>query len=234
MQKNGLIRAAILVSVLICGTASAASTVILGSGVLTSDSQIYSATGIHALNGNMDTEGYLGLMNYTYREFSYDADIAGVSTNIRNIISSGHVMIGYQKFFNDMNLAAFIGPDYVSDTNTPTDPNRANVNAYGVRAQVYLRRDFSGHAEFTFKGAYSTADSTYELESEYLYGVIPSINIGPQVSLAGSKSYNEERYGLLLTTGLSKDLHIGLGAGFATNRLTDDTPYISLSLEQRL
>lgn len=234
MRKNGLMKTAIFLSVLICGTASAASTVLLGSGVLTSGSEVFSATGIHAMNGNMDTEGFLGLINYTYREFNYDSETAGVTTNFRDVISSGHVMVGYQKFFNDINFAVFMGPDYVSDTNTPTDPDRENVNAYGVRAQVYLKRNFAGHAEFTFSGAYSTADETYDIESHFLYGFIPSINIGPKVSFSGSATFNEERYGFLLTTGLTKDLHVGLGVGYAENRLSDDAPYIEFKLEQRL
>ena len=232
MRTKGFLQAAILVSTIACGTASAASSLLFASGDITLDSNYASGGILHALNNDMNTDGFLVMGTIGYGRYNYDATSAGVEEHYSGTLNNYSIMAGYQKIIHHTKLSAFIGPNYVRDNTSPPKPEGVTVSEYGIKGELSFEHDFSGYADLLVMGNYSTANKTYFSQATYLFKQVPSIQIGPEVTVFGSDTYGEQRYGVHAKTELAYGINVGLGMGYANNDLLEESGYVELRLNK--
>ncbi len=134
---------------------------------------------ITALNGNGSTDGFL-----------FRGDGVYVNVDESGQVWDGDVYIGYQRQFNNVEVAGFIGADFQRLPNSPGSKTQGYETGLKLAASVETDR----HARLVgiWCGNYSTAFDTFWTKGRLGYNW-KSVLIGPEAAILGNDSFRGER-----------------------------------------
>jgi len=208
--------------------AKAPQGVVFGAANMGDDTTYAVIGAVHAVNGNMNSNGFLvhatvELLNYEYLSAGTPIDADGWG---------GAIMAGYQFMFsNSGKVALYAGIGHRDIETSPNDPFSATngentafkgqVEAYyGVGEMV----DLSGLVNY------------FDNEEAY-YGRVRAgfrlggIVIGPEVAMHGSNEYDTEEYGGFVRYLATDSVTVGAKAGYAhRDGRGDDGAYFGVEI----
>lgn len=223
MLKNILLAGVALT--LLSNTAEARSTQIFAGTSLTEDSHYTYIGGITALNSDLDKDGFLARALIGAGGYDYSRSPA---PSIDGDITSGDLMVGYQKFLAQNALTAsrltfLVGIDYQNHDLSPNDPaNDVNGSETGLKGQIESQFKPSASTQLDIAGSYSTAYDTYWIRTQFGCDAL-GVNIGPELTFLGNEAFDQQRYGAFVNKiTLVNSLDLGISAGYSDSSRRGD------------
>lgn len=156
----------------------------------------YSYIGVvHALNGNLGSDGFLvrvfgGLGNYEYDTTSVAR--GNVDTDLIQVDAG----LGYQIYSGGMRVSVYASGAYEDHDQSPEDLNNpVRGDEFGFRGQAEVETLAGSPFYFGAIGSYSTAFDSYWVRGRVGADVGHGIVIGPEVYGFGNEGFDQIRYG---------------------------------------
>lgn len=179
--------------------AAAKGTVVFSGSAYKENSQFSYLGAVHALNGNLGTNGFLvrGFAGYG----QYDYDTVGVPEG--NVDASNinvDLGLGYQVFLSStLRASAYAMAAYQDHDLDPGDvSNSVRGNEWGFKAQAELATVGDGPLYATLMGSYSTTFETYWTRVQVGMNVWNGVAIGPEFVALGNEEFDQLRYGAFI------------------------------------
>lgn len=189
--------------------------------------------GVHALNGDINQEGWLVRAFIGGGEADYSA--GGALGNVDVDLFDADAMVGYQIFEGRNRYTGYIGIHYHDTDLSPNDPANS-TQGDEIGAKIQLEAD-SWIGDFWNLGAiasYSTANDAYWARARLGYDWGGGWLIGPEGVLSGDDEYDEQRIGAFISGIPVGPLNASLAVGYAdTSRSGNDSIYGSLGLSMQ-
>ena len=203
------------------------------TGVSAKEDSWYAYLGaVHALNGDINAEGWLVRGFIGAGETDYRAGVLGT---IDSDIFDADLMVGYQIFEGRNRYTGYIGANYHDNDLSPNDPGNS-TRGDEIGAKIQLEAD-SWIGDLWNVGAivsYSTANDAYWARARLGYDWGGGWLIGPEGVLSGDDEYDEQRIGAFISGIPVGPLNASLAVGYAdTSRGGDDSIYGSLGLSMQ-
>ncbi len=157
--------------------------------------------GMIALNGNLDSNGFL-LRVLGSRGWFEDNDAI---PNVDGDYWQGDVMMGYQLVRDGVTYAALVGVDFRDYQLSPDDPtSKLRGSETGFKAALDIETERYQKSPFyaALRGSYSTAFDTYYALGRLGFN-IDRFAIGPEVWALGDESGDAARVGGFILTDIS-------------------------------
>ena len=195
-----------------CGSAFAASNTVFTGIDIKDDSTYFYLGGVNALNGNLDSNGWLARGVFGYGEYDYSTTAVPGNVDVDQV--SLQAGLGYQWLQNNTRLSLYLSLDYQDHDHSPEDVlNSVRDDETGGAVQAELETG-NGQWHLGLIGSYSTAYDTYWTRTRVGY-MVNGATVGPEVILSGNEEYDEERYGLFVSFPYSVSTSINLSGGYA-------------------
>jgi hypothetical protein len=182
------------------------------------------AGAVHAPYGSVDSQGFLirlfgGHGFYDYRKNGADID---------GRVTRAEALLGWQWWRGEVRVATFAGVDVQShDLSAPDPGNRVAGTHAGGRFHAEIAAPLAVGWRFFAMAAASTANRAWnvygKLSAELSIltpgapAAIRALNIGPEFSASGDKSYDQWRAGLQLGGLRLGPANLGVSAGYVRN-----------------
>jgi len=169
---------------------------------------------VHALNGDLASEGYLlrgfvGFGEYDYR----NSGIAG--GKVDGDIVSLDASVGYQIFVDNMRLTGYVGVAFENNDLSPNDPgNSTRGDEVGVKLQGEIASVGLAPWHWSALASYGSANDSYWARVRVGYEVTQFI-IGPEGLLMGNDEYDGQRIGGFITLPQLGAVSVSLSGGYA-------------------
>ncbi len=209
--------------------AKAQQGVVFGAANMGDDTTYAVIGAVHAINGNMNSNGFL--VHATVELLNYDYLSAGTPISADGWGAS--LMVGYQFMLNaDGKVALYAGVGHRDIDTNPNDPfsetNGANTD---FKAQVEAYYGVGDMCDLSALVNYFDDASAYYGRARagfHLGGVV----VGPEIALHGSDEYDTREYGAFIRYTATDTVAIGAKVGFADrdgNR-GDDGAYFGVEI----
>lgn len=236
MKFSATVKATLVFGALCITTPAYADSTATWAGVdVTDDSSFVYLGGFHALNGDLDLDGYLIRASVGYGDFDYNT-VAVTGLGVDGDAFAADLMGGYQHYFwdNTFRFSGFVGIDYQNVDVSPNDPgNTATGSETGVKGLLDLTAMLSENVDMNANVSYSTAFETYYGSATVGYDFGP-LTLGPEITFLGNEEYDQQRFGARVS-----DINVGnvfglsLNAGHAEGSGTaDDSFYAGLTIDR--
>ena len=170
--------------------------------------------GIYALNGNLDTSGWLVRGQFTYVGYGFDTTLATSGTGTGKFYE-GSGAIGYQAVGNGFVASGLVGVDGQNYNVSPAASLPSNIGDR-IGAIFFGRLATTGNVEFpsAIDGDYSTANNSFWVRGR-TGARFGNFVFGPEVIGLGNNSFDEARFGGYVSYDLSRYLILQGDAGYA-------------------
>lgn len=209
--------------------AKAQQGVVFGAANLGEDTTYAVIGAVHAINGNMNSNGFL--VHATVELLNYDY-LSGITTIEANGWG-GAIMAGYQFMLSDQGkVALYAGVGHRDIDTSPNDPlseSNGQNTAFKGQAEAYF--GIGQMVDLSALANYFDSDGTYYGRARagfHLGGVV----VGPEIALHGSDEYDTREYGAFVRYLATDTVTIGAKAGWADrdgNR-GDDGAYFGVEI----
>jgi hypothetical protein len=207
--------------------AKAPQGVVFGAANMGDDTTYAVIGAVHAINGNMSSNGFLvhvtaELLNYEY---------ASLGTPISADGWGGSIMAGYQFMFaSSGKIAGYAGIGHRDIETRPNDPfSQTNGENTAFKGQLELYYD-NDMFDFSALGHYFDNADTYYGRARggiRLGGIV----VGPEVALHGSDEYDTVEYGGFIRLLATDSVTVGAKAGYADrDGRGDDGAYFGVEI----
>ncbi len=192
--------------------AKASQGVVFGAANMGNDTTYAVIGAVHAVNGNMNSNGFLvhasvELLNYEYLSVGTPIDADGWG---------GSIMAGYQFMFsNSGKVALYAGVGHRDIDTRPNDPfseSNGQNTAFKGQGEVYF--GIGQMVDLSALANYFDSEAAYYGRARagfHLGGVV----VGPEVALHGSDEYDTREYGAFVRYLATESVTIGAKAGYA-------------------
>ena len=196
------------------------STVVYWGAEAGQDATTLYAGVVHALNGDLDSDGILARISGAFGDYSYNTvAVAGGVVDIE--AKSADIMIGYQVVQPTHVAAIYVGADYRDNELTPSDPNNSTEGGeagFKVQAEASTRGDGPGMASIL--ASYSTAYETYFVKGRL--GVRnDGLAFGPELAVLGDEEFDGYKAGVFLSGLQLGDIGMTLYGGYESSEGKD-------------
>ncbi|MBX9823534.1 MAG: cellulose biosynthesis protein BcsS [Xanthobacteraceae bacterium] len=178
---------------------------------------------VAAVNGNLDTDGFLVRGQYLYVNWDFDSTLSSTGT-ASGTLNRGDIQLGYQIVRNGMVAAGFIGVDYQDYNYSPSITRDARLK--DQPGAIFTGRWASAGATttpFSVEGNYSTANNAYWVRGRVGYD-FGWVAVGPEVGVLGNRVFDEARYGGYMSFTVNPSFIVELNGGYA-DRLRGDNVF---------
>lgn len=214
-------------------TAAAASTSVFGGVNAKEDVWYAYLGGVHALNGDLDTDGWLIRAMIGGGEVDYQA--GGAVGNVDSDIFDADLMVGYHIFEGRNRYTGYIGANYRDNDLSPNDPgNSTSGDEFGAKIQLEANSWMGDMWNLDAIGSYSTAYDTYWARARFGYAWSGNLLIGPEGVVSGDDEYDEQRIGVFVSGMQLGAIDVSASVGYAdTSRGGDDSIYGGIEFSTR-
>jgi hypothetical protein len=170
--------------------------------------------GIYALNGNLDTSGYLLRGQYVYAGWSYPTGLASPANGNGNL-NNGNAAFGYQVVTPSYMASGFVGVDYQQFGSNPYSIADSQLNNK-VGAIFVGRVATAGNSVYSaaLDGSFSTANNAYWTRAT-VGSKFGNLTVGPEAIFLGNVIYREDRFGGLASYDVTKKFIVQIEAGYS-------------------
>jgi len=190
---------------------------ILFSGFDARDRSYYGFGGvIHALNGNLATDGFMVRLFGYYNPYDYDST-AVVGGKVDGRLDAYDAVIGYQKYFSNFVGRVYVGYDYEHHGLSPDNPFDSNRGAQsGVKFRGEIDSFYDSPYYFSVLSSYGSAKHRYYVRGRAGYN-FSGIILGPEAVGTGNPETDEGRVGAFATfrTPLLAPVEISISGGYS-------------------
>lgn len=196
------------------------STVLFGGFDVRSHSYYGYAGAIHALNRNLALDGFLlrAMVLYNPYDYSSTAVTGGV---VDGEMTAANVLIGYQKYFQNIVGRFYAGFDYEGHQLSPSNPFDSNEgDHYGVHLRGELETAHLSSSPFygSLLASYGSSTQRWWVRGRGGYN-FKGIIVGPEGVLTGNRVTNEQRVGAFVTLRNLAPFELSISGGYSH---TDD------------
>ncbi len=149
--------------------------------------------GYVALNGDLDKNGLILRLLFSYGEYDFHDGTNAIDADYRQ----GDIMLGYQVIRDDVNYSLLVGIDYEKHDLTPDSPNfklRGSDIGFKVAWGAETERYKQSPLYWAIRGDYTTAYDTYYSIFRLGYDV-GRVVIGPEGWVLGDETGDAARIG---------------------------------------
>lgn len=172
---------------------------------------------VHAINGNIATDGFLFRAMGLYNPYSYkSAVVAGGEVDGK--MTAFDVLVGYQKIFPALTARLFVGLDYESHSLSPDNPLDSNRgHAYGVHVRGEIETPYFSQYYGSVLASYGSAKERYWVRGRAGYN-FNGIIVGPEGIGTGNRETEEGRVGAFVTFRNVVPFELSLSGGYSNTR----------------
>lgn len=172
---------------------------------------------VHAINGNIATDGFLFRAMGLYNPYSYtSAVVAGGEVDGK--LTAFDVLIGYQKIFPALTARLFVGLDYEGHSLSPDNPLDSNRgHDYGVHVRGEIETPYFSQYYGSVLASYGSAKERYWVRGRAGYN-FNGIIIGPEGIGTGNRETEEGRVGAFVTFRNVVPFELSLSGGYSNTR----------------
>jgi hypothetical protein len=165
------------------------------AGIDARDRSYYGYAGlIHALNGNLGTDGFLFRTMGLYNRYDYSSS-AVVGGNVDGRMSAFDVLFGYQKYYEGFVGRAYIGLDYERHRLSPDNPFDSNRgSAFGVKVRGEVETLYNSPFYGSLLASYGSARERYWVRGRVGHN-FQGVIFGPEGVATGNPETDEQRIG---------------------------------------
>ncbi len=204
------------------------STVLFSGFDVKEDSYFLHLGGVHAWNGDLNTDGWLLRGFVGFGEYDYNA--GGALGKVNGDVFTADLMVGYQWFDSNVRYSAYVGGNFADNDLSPNDPaNSTRGSEFG--AKVQLEAETANVTDYYVSGAasYATTNDDYWARLRVGHTVGAGYVVGPEGVLLGNDEFDQQRIGLFLKGASLGPIGFSVSAGYAfVDGNGDDSVYGSL------
>ena len=191
---------------------------VLFAGLDDRERSYYGYAGIvHALNGNIATDGFLFRAMGLYNPYSYKSAVV-VGGEVDGKLTAFDVLVGYQKIFPALTARLFVGLDYEGHSLSPDNPLDSNRGQdYGVHVRGELETPYFSQYYGSVLASYGSAKERYWVRGRAGYN-FNGIIIGPEGIGTGNRETEEGRVGAFVTFRNVVPFELSLSGGYSNTR----------------
>lgn len=184
--------------------------------------------GVHALNGDINQEGWLVRALIGGGEADYSA--GGAIGNVDADLFDADLMVGYQIFEGRNRYTGYVGVHYHDTDLSPNDPgNSTRGDEFGAKIQLEANSWIGDFWNLGAIGSYSTANDAYWARARLGYDWGGGWLIGPEGVVGGDDEYDEQRIGVFVGGIQLGAINMSASVGYAdTSRSGNDSIYGTL------
>lgn len=172
---------------------------------------------VHALNGNLATDGFLVRAMGLYNPYSYRS-AAVIGGEVDGKMTAFDVLIGYQKYFPALTARLFAGLDYEGHSLSPDNPLDSNDgHAYGVHVRGELETPYFSQYYGNVLASYGSAKRRYWVRGRAGYN-FNGIIVGPEGIGTGNRETEEGRVGAFVTIRTLAPFELSVSGGYSNTR----------------
>jgi hypothetical protein len=168
----------------------------------------------HALNGDIDADGFLVRLFGLYGEYDYDSDTVGIG-NVDGDVGYVDAMVGYQMTQDGFVFRGFLGVEYEDHDLSPSDPSNSNEGGdVGVKLLGEIETATGAPYYANLFGSYGSAKDSYFVRARVGQD-FGGFVVGPEGQLNGNDEYDEQRIGAFVTLENLGQVQISASAGYS-------------------
>ncbi len=169
--------------------------------------------GMKALNGSLDSEGWLIRGQYLYVNYDFTSPVAPGGAD--GTLNRGDIQIGYQMVRGGLAGSFFMGIDYQGYDINPSAANAGRLSSEaGLMLSARLATIGGNKNPWSLEANYSTANDAYWVRGRG--GVVMgAITYGAEIGVLGNTAFDEARYGVYTSWSYAPNQIIQLNGGWA-------------------
>lgn len=169
--------------------------------------------GVHAINGDLTSDGWLLRLFGGFGEYDYNAGALG---NVDGDLVLGDLMAGYQWFEGAVRYSAYAGLNIADNDLSPNDPGNS-TRGTEVGAKVQLEAETVQFDSYYVSGiaSYATTHDDYWARLRVGHRFAGNYVLGPEGLVMGNDEYDQQRLGLFLNGIQLGSVNVGLSGGYA-------------------
>lgn len=180
------------------GETARASTSVFSGSDYKEDSSFTYIGAVHALNGDLDRDGFLLRVFGGFGEYEYDTT-AVARGHVDTDLVLVDVGIGYQTINGGIRYSAYASASYEDHDQSPVDfSNPVRDEEWGFKGQAEVETTAGAPIYFGAIGSYSTGFESYWVRGRIGANIGHGLVLGPEIIGLGNEGFDQIRYGAFL------------------------------------
>lgn len=169
---------------------------------------------VHALNGNLATDGFMFRALGLYNPYNYTTP-AVPGGKVDGRMTAFDILFGYQKYFQNFVSRFYVGFDFEGHELTPNNPFDSNEgDHYGVHLRADLETLYYAPVYGSLLADYGSSTERYWVRGRAGYS-FQGIIVGPEGLATGNRVANEQRVGAFVTFRNITPFELSFSGGYS-------------------